>query len=199
MNVKAAMATILALAVSAQAASEVRICVNSGTSPSLSILTRAEVISSRMFATAGVAIEWHSAAPAVCQGPQQTKIVILDFAANTSPNEHPGVMAFAQPYEAIHIVVLYDRIEKSAGGPGPAPTLLAHVMTHEITHILQGISRHSQTGVMKAHWDSRDLSQMAYKPLPFAPVDIDLIQRGLRRRTAGATPGVPSAAVTYDH
>jgi len=80
------------------------------------VLARAEAITSRMFATAGIALEWHSAAPAVCQKLQQTKTVILDFASNTPPGEHPGAMAYAQPYEAVHIVVLYDLIENSADG-----------------------------------------------------------------------------------
>jgi hypothetical protein len=100
-------------------------------------------------------------------------------------------MAYAQPYDGVHIVVLYDRIEKSANGPSQVSAFLAHVMTREITHLLQGISRHSQTGVMKARWDAHDLLQMAQNPLPFAPEDINLIQRGLRLRAAGADSAVP--------
>jgi hypothetical protein len=108
-------------------------------------------------------------------------------------------MAFAQLQEAVHIVVLYDRIQKSAGDPTQASALLAHVMTHEITHLLQGVSRHSETGVMKAHWDKHDLAQMAYKPLPFAPEDIDLIQHGLRRLATGAASAVPPPATMALH
>jgi hypothetical protein len=55
-------------------------------------------------------------------------------------------------------------------------------MTHEITHLLQGISRHSATGVMKARWGTKDVVDMANNPLPFTPEDIDLIQCGLVRR-----------------
>jgi hypothetical protein len=183
--------------ITAQSAGKIRVCVNSSTYAPTLVLARAEAITSRMFATAGVTVEWHSAAPAVCQGAQPTRTVVLDFATNTPPGEHPGAMAYAHPYEAVHIVVLYDRIEKSADGPIQASTFLAHVMTHEITHLLQGISRHSQTGVMKAHWDAHDFAQMAYKPLPFAPEDIDLIQLGLRRLAAGAGSGVSPATTKY--
>ncbi len=66
-------------------------------------------------------------------------------------------------------------------------------MTHEITHLLQGVSRHYQTGVMKANWDAHDFAQMAYEPLPFAPEDIELIQLGLRRPAAAAVSAVPPA------
>jgi hypothetical protein len=72
-------------------------------------------------------------------------------------------------------------------------------MTHEITHILQGISRHSLTGVMKAHWDAHDFAQMAYQPLPFAPEDVDLIQQGLLTQAAGADSSAPSATKVEMH
>ena len=182
---------LVVLPVSAHAASKVRVCVHSSSYPSALVLARAEALTSRMFATAGVALEWHTAAPAVSQGLQQTRTVILDFATNTPPGEHPGAAAYALPYEAVHLVVLYDRIEKSADGPAQVSTLLGHVLTHEITHLLQGVGRHSQTGVMKAHWDRHDSLQMAQNPLPFAAEDVNLIQHGLLPRAAGADSAVP--------
>jgi hypothetical protein len=184
---------LVVLPASARATGKVRVCVNSNNYTSTIVLMRAEAITSRMFATAGVTVEWHSAAPAACRESQQTRTVVLDFVTNTPPSRHPGAMAYAQVYEAVHIVVLYDRIEKSANGPTQVSTLLAHVMTHEITHLLQGVSRHSRTGVMKANWDAHDFAQMAYKPLPFAPEDIELIQLGLRRPAAAAVSAVPPA------
>ena len=57
-------------------------------------------------------------------------------------------------------------------------------MAHEVTDILQGICRHSASGVMKARWDEEDFLQMAWKPLPFTDYDIDLIRRGLDAREA---------------
>ena len=68
-----------------------------------------------------------------------------------------------------------DRIEEMR-----APTnVLAHVMVHEITHLLQGIGRHSATGVMKEVWTAGDFGGMRLRPLPFTPLDIDLIYVGL--------------------
>lgn len=66
--------------------------------------------------------------------------------------------------------------------PGKVPCLLAHVMAHEITHMLQGVSRHSLTGVMKPRWDRNDYSQMAWRPLAFTEGDIALIQLGMKAR-----------------
>jgi hypothetical protein len=72
-------------------------------------------------------------------------------------------------------------------------------MAHEITHVVQGIARHSQAGVMKAYWNVHDIWQMVYKPLPFAPEDIDLIQRGLRPRPASLTSALPSPTAAAFH
>ena len=189
----------LALAASAHAAGKVRVCVNSSPHVPAFVLARAEFVSSRMLATAGVALEWRSAAPAICQGPQQTRTVVLDVTTNTPPSESPGALAYALPYGHVHLVVLFDRIEKSVDRPTQLSPLLAHVMTHEITHLLQGTSRHSKTGVMKAHWDADDLWQMAYKPLAFTPEDIDLIQRGLHSQAAGPASAAPSSCTAEAH
>jgi hypothetical protein len=199
MTLKATIAMILALGVSAQAAGTIRVCVNSSTYASFLALNRAKAISSRMFATAGVALEWRSAGTAACRGFQPTRIVVLDFATNVPPSQHPGAMAYAFPYEAVHIVVLFDRIEQNARSATDVCALLAHVMTHEITHLLQGISRHSLTGVMKSNWDTHDFMQMAQNPLPFTPEDIDLIQQGLRPRVAGPASAVPPATPAELH
>ena len=64
------------------------------------------------------------------------------------------------------------------------PIVLGHVLVHEITHILQGIQRHSASGVMKAYWDREDCGQMTWKPLRFEPEDVDLIYVGLARRAS---------------
>jgi hypothetical protein len=119
--------------------------------------------------------------------------VVLDFHIHTAPGEHPGAFAYALPYQGSHIVVLFDRFERSAGGPRQVSTVLAHVMAHEIAHLLEGVARHSQSGVMKARWDAHDFMQMAVTPLPFDPEDIDLIQCGLRLSAVGAMAAVPPA------
>jgi hypothetical protein len=137
----------------------------------------------------------HSFAAAACQGSSQNQTVILDISTDTRPSEHVGAMAYALPYEGAHIVVLFDRIQRSAGGPTILATMLAHVMTHEIAHLLEGISRHSAAGVMKTHWDAKDFADMGRAPLTFAPEDIDLIQRGMVGRAAAFTSAVPASAM----
>jgi len=82
--------------------------------------------------------------------------------------------------------VFYDRITETVGAV-TLPHLLAHVLVHEITHILEGVARHSETGVMKAHWTSEDYRKMGGHHLPFAPEDVELIQLGMKSRLAMKT------------
>jgi len=91
-------------------------------------------------------------------------------------------LAYAFPYEGVHIEVFYDRIDY--GAPDVRTALLAHVLVHEITHILQGVSRHSDNGVMKARWDASDRAGMVRIPLAFEPQDVVLIHEGLKARAA---------------
>jgi len=207
MTIKATMAMMVtmtgALAAGAPNGGKVLVCVNSGgyelNPGSMVILVRAEDMTSRMFKSAGVAVEWRSVGMGACRKPQQTQTIVLDFATTTPTSQYPGALAYALPYEGIHIVLMLDRIQKKAAGPAQVPPLLAHVMTHEITHILQGIARHSETGVMKALWDSHDFLQMTKEPLAFTPEDIALIARGVRLRASAAISAVRPAATEASH
>jgi hypothetical protein len=89
-------------------------------------------------------------------------------------------MAYALPFEGLHVRVFYDRVSDPQLFPKfDAPKILGHVMAHEIGHLLQGITRHSETGVMKAHWTAADYGSMAFRPLRFTDEDVRLILAGL--------------------
>jgi hypothetical protein len=46
-------------------------------------------------------------------------------------------------------------------------TLLGHVVAHEIAHLLLGTNSHSDTGIMRPHWDGRDLANAGRGELLF--------------------------------
>jgi hypothetical protein len=58
------------------------------------------------------------------------------------------------------------------------------VIAHEVTHILQGIARHSDQGLMKPCWNRADYNEMAWKSLPLTDEDVRLIHLGLQGREA---------------
>jgi hypothetical protein len=91
-------------------------------------------------------------------------------------------MAMALPYgdSNVRIVIFYDRVQSVLRSVCVAPTaVFGHVLAHELGHVLEGVDRHSKTGVMKARWSKSDFDQMGKGPLEFAPEDVELILRGL--------------------
>ena len=72
----------------------------------------------------------------------------------------------------------------STTGARSEPAILAHVLAHEIGHVLQAIDRHSATGVMKAHWKGPDFADMSARPWDFTPEDVDLMRRGMSARAS---------------
>jgi hypothetical protein len=156
----------------------VTVCTEGGIG--IGVTPLAQLIASKMFAEIGVTIHWH---PGLQGCP--TLGILISLGDQTPETLHPGVLAYALPFEGTHIRIFYDRIVANYD-QRLLSSVLAHVLVHEITHILQGDSGHSESGVMKAHWSGSDLSQMARKPLTFTSEDIRLIDRGLAARTARA-------------
>jgi hypothetical protein len=139
----------------------------------------AERYSSRIFATAGVQVEWRSGRPAETLSPTGMTFVV-ELVDRTPEAFHRSAMAYALPYEGVHIVVFFDRVEAmDKQFPG---CVLGHVFVHEITHLLEGVSRHSETGVMKPSYTLADVKRMRSVPLQFAKEDLILIELGVERR-----------------
>jgi hypothetical protein len=153
--------------------SEIVICMDRAIDPW--VILRAQSTASRMFGEIGLLIDWRS----IRNCPDVRDITVeLRVAAQ---DHQPGALAEAFPYEGIHIHVFYNRIQSSVE-PKLVAQVLAHVLVHEVTHVLEGVTRHSETGVMKAHWDAKDYTAMSWGALAFAPEDIILIRYGLDER-----------------
>ena len=139
----------------------------------------AQSVASGMFAKIGVRIHW------VKYGNCVPEAIRITFQTLNDVGPEPEALAYALPYQGRDIVVLYGRIRRF--GKDLETNLLAHVLTHEITHILQGVARHSEAGVMKASWTYDDHTLMLHnKPLPFTALDTALIHAGIDSRTARA-------------
>ena len=115
----------------------------------------------------------------------------IRFTSESPRSVSTNALAFALPYAGgvNAITVIYPRIQAIAGGNRTLElSLLAHVLAHEIGHVLQGTTLHSDTGVMKTQWTGWDYDAMVRRPLDFAPEDAAAIVRGLtawKLRAAG--------------
>ncbi len=176
-TVMAAMA--VAVGMSARAEETVKVYIEDDRVVPFVLMNRARLLAAEMFAGAGVRIEWHGHTPS--RGQLPVGAVVISMASHTPKNLLPGALALALPYEGVHITVFWDRMEGDTSR-ATAHLVLAHVLVHEITHVLQRMERHSESGVMKACWTIEDYAEMKMKPLPFTPEDIQLIHSGLAKR-----------------
>jgi len=184
MQTLAAIGIILATTISAVGATPgnqqvVRVCLGTDlTEKAYVLLPVVEAKTSKLFATIGVRLEWT----------EDRRYCHSDFAAvrlsvrrHAAPASGPDWLGYALPYDRGQIVVFYDRVVSSRGIVS-IEDMLSYVFAHEIGHILEGISRHSASGIMKTSWDNTDRLQMTQGSLTFAPIDIKLICDGLMGR-----------------
>jgi hypothetical protein len=181
---------IAALAAAARAECNVTVYMNVETDTRGAVV-RARQMAAEAFAAAGVRIEWRRGQPSRAQMRDNSAIAIW-LAERSDPAFRPGVLARTELGEGVRITVFWDRI---AGRERPAlkSVVLAHVLVHELTHGLQGVDWHAESGIMKAQWTPQDYRAMSRKTLPFTPHDLELIQLGLARR-----PGLASQNISYN-
>ena len=136
-----------------------------------------------IFGRIGVRIHWRQGVP-----PASLKQAIsVELVAYTPQTTLPGALACTVLYDHPTIQVFYDRIQ-GAEAPG---RVLAHVLAHEITHVLQGNAHHSDTGIMKASWSRSDFDRMRFTTLPFTEEDVGLIRSALATRSPQREPRQP--------
>ena len=187
MNTRAATVLILVAAGAAGRATEklslgesVTVCMGTP----IPGVPSAQIVASGMFAGIGVRIHWmkyENCPPGA---------VRIAFRTGDDEGVEPGALAYAMPYQQKDIVVYFGRIRRF--GKDLETNLLAHVLAHEITHILQGVARHSEEGLMKATWTQDDHGRMLHnQPLPFTTLDVALIHAGTQRRIDRLTAAAP--------
>jgi hypothetical protein len=167
------------------------------------VLLRAEAIATRMFAGIGLKLRWRErrpgrsgeAAGSPCAA-GRTKEIGVRMAVRKPATASTEAFASAKPYasEDEQITLFYGELHEATRLRSRIePTVLAHVLVHELTHVLQGVARHSETGVMKPHWTLRDYSTMERSPLEFTAEDADLVPLGLGRNESPARVLVATA------
>ena len=142
----------------------------------LVVTVQAQSLATRIFAVIGVTVDWRTRFRGC-----PSDGILISLSDHTPPTLEPGALAYAFPYEGTHIRVFYDRIASNYR-PSLIPIVTGHVLAHEIAHILQGITRHSDHGIMKAKWNAKDCDDMAWRPLEFERHDVKLIYIGLAAR-----------------
>lgn len=137
-------------------------------------LLEAERIATRVFRQAAIDVEWvnirHSRE--TTSGDPQASQTALTLRVVPSPltltTAAFGVAFLAKDGSGHYADVFYTPVQKlCAVSNVSASTLLAHVMAHEIGHLLLGSNAHAPLGMMRAHWESGDLRRAAMGELLF--------------------------------
>ena len=162
----------------------VTVCIE----PDPYVLLGVRPATSTMFAGIGIRIDWHDLGS--CPAGVSAVRVRLSRDSLSMRDLNSQTLAFAQPC-ARTIVVFVERVKKLHRNE--AGLVMAHVLAHEITHIIEGIGRHSSMGVMKARWDYTDYIEMRRRLLSFTSEDVNLIYLGLKLPVASGAVIAPAA------
>lgn len=153
-------------------ASEIRVTVCTSPTAHVNQFGFATRSASQIFATVGVTVNWQNARS--CQ--TEAGVIEITFQRGMPEGDHPGALAYAYPFGKPRIVVLCDRVTAYAADRHLlAHHLLAYVLLHEITHVLQGVDTHSRSGIMKAKWTYAENFQIRNLTLGFTASDSELI------------------------
>jgi hypothetical protein len=172
------VAGLALLVMSLKAADRVVVYVENDRAVSQEVEWRAESIAKCMFARIGVSIEWRAGKRG--RHSEAIQATIVRHAPASARKTMLGCTEISARSSG-RIFVIADRLQLEDGREHRGSLILAHVLVHEITHALEGVSRHADTGIMKANWTPGDYRQMA-QMLAFAPADIEMIHYRLAHR-----------------
>ena len=149
-------------------------------------LGRAQHTVSRIYAELGLRVKWSNDA---------TTRIWIEFDEHAPAFCSPGALGYARAHgsEGSRIHILLDRVRQLADNRWDG-SVLGHVMAHELGHVLEGVERHSQSGLMKARWNGHELAIMQSSLLSFDAADVDLIHAGLMRLERRVPPDARAAS-----
>ena len=150
----------------------VTVCLDYGAySPWVAI--QAQITASKIFERVGIHLEWHRLLTP-CK--QDSDGIHITFTTGAPDSKFPGALGMSRIGDGSRrIEIFFDRVQRTVE-PSLVPYLLGHVFAHEITHVLEGLNRHSTAGLMKPEFLKEDYRDMREKPLELAPEDVALLQ-----------------------
>jgi hypothetical protein len=89
--------------------------------------------------------------------------VALDIIPVAPPGHNPQALGMSQPFArmGLNVRVFYGRIRVASDREGrPEATVLAHVLAHEIGHVLLRSNAHTKHGLMTDVWDDFEYDWM---------------------------------------
>jgi len=146
------------------------------------LLGPATPLASDLFKKIGVRLNWHTGEP---QAGQTALAIRTEQHAPESATREALAASRLSGSTMVEITIYGDRLRRFLDAHRSLAGVAAgYVLAHELAHAIQGVDRHSESGIMKAHWSDVDFHEMVFHKLAFAPVDVELINQALAIRQA---------------
>ena len=158
---------------------------------SAELLRQGKVVAWGIFRQIGVGLIWHPVRSANGTERSGFTIRLREHAPDTAA---PAALASTrlEDFRGREITIYKDRLEGFVvSHPNLASVAAGYVMAHELAHAMQGIDRHSDSGILKACWTRYDFEDMVYLKLNFTSADVALIHEGLTLQLP-SRPGGPA-------
>jgi len=155
------------------------------------LLRPGKVLASGIFDQIGVRLVWHSGElpmAKIARRDASVPVFSIRTVEHHLESATSGALASARIVGSAgtEIAVYKDRLQSFlADHESLAGVAAGYVLAHELAHVMQGIARHSESGIMKANWSRDDRKAMVSHQLTFTRLDIELIHRGLAAQRTG--------------
>jgi hypothetical protein len=149
--------------------------------------TQARRLVSVILSQIGVNLTWHTGLSDCDDLPGESVRTAFKIRwAHHAPYTLPaGTLAAARPFGSsgsaitLYQVPLRHFLKQHANAP---EVVLEYVLAHELAHVMQGLDRHSASGILKANWSYREYFMMLSRTPTFSAEDVDLIRARLETK-----------------
>ena len=148
-------------------------------------ISTCKVLVSEIFASIGVSVTWHAGLPPGDQDADGPPAFTIRWLRRAPASVSDAALASAHPFHSggADVLVYEDRLQDYLKHHPDIQTVApAYILAHELAHVMQGIDRHSDSGILKAVWSPSDRYQIIFHKLAFTPADVELIHCGLEGR-----------------
>lgn len=158
-------------------------------------LDAAEDRAGKIFRQSGIATSWyncsvHGLAGADCSEPLDHGAMVVQIIHDTKKlnTEIFGTSYIGGSGYGSYADIFFDRAQRLCReAKVDLPEILGHIISHEIGHLLLGTDSHSRLGIMRAHWESRELKQADRGDLLFSKEQAKAMQARVTAISSNAT------------
>ena len=154
-------------------------------------------MASAIFEKIGVRVNWRDGELRTARADAAQPAFGIRTVEHAPESATPGALASAQLLGSSgpEITVYNDRVRRFlADHPSLTAVAAGYVLAHELAHVMQGIARHSDSGILKARWSREDYKEMTIHKLAFTSSDAVLIHQGLTLRLTEVESVSPAAS-----